>query len=230
MPELNLERAGRDRPLLRLPPSGSMAFGAPPVEIFVELSKAESGCYICRRPIPSGTSRVAFKVTVELEDSSAQGLLDLKTRRQKYTVHPGCLTKPMGSEIRRHGTDCWDCGALGIDGDNRENPQGWSYCFTTHKFAWGLLCGTCQGKPRWRACGNCGVFYPLHMVLKGELANPRRITLGIVDTEEPRQERGDWCLHCIDRFEVSTTQQMKDARDEFEQIRRRIMEQGVFEE
>lgn len=242
MPDFNLERYGPKRPLLKLPPSGSLAGGGPPVEVFVELAKAEAGCYMCRRPIPAGASRVSFRVMTEvIEDPSnlvpvpvvapTSGTVWLapepspKARRQTYHVHPGCITRPMGSESIRHGTDCWDCGALGVDADRREIRADWSWCFTTHKFAWGALCDKCQKKPKWLRCGHCEVFYPRHMINFGQLPENRHYG---VDEENPRQDSGDWCIHCGDRFEVMTAEQMKEARAEFEETRKQIMKGGLF--
>lgn len=245
MPDFNLERFGTRRPLLKLPPSGVMYGAGPPVELYVELSKAEAGCYICRRPIPAGTSRVTFTVTTQVvEDVPAPAPVPIatmnsptvsfvmedplpKARRQNYHVHPGCITKPMGSEAIRQGVDCWDCGAIGLDSDNRSTMRkGWVHCFTTHRFAWGVLCPKCQKKPKWRPCGHCEVAYPQHMIHFGQLPEKQR-RYGI-DEENPGQDSGDWCPSCAERFQVVTIEQLRDAEQEFEETRQRIMKGGLF--
>lgn len=222
MPEFDLDRMGTERPLVSLPAMGRIAPDAGKLQIFVEVGKGSAGCYICSTPIPKGTTRVTFKIRVE---KKINGEI-VGSRPARFSVHPGCLLKPMGSEIKRGGEDCWDCGA-----DPRSSTakpgEYWGEAFTTHRFVWARLCPFCQTKPRWQKCGNCGIHYPFHMVFRGELSSESKENN--VWVEEATQEEGLWCTHCAERWGVITLEQVRESAEEWEAARRRIMEEGIFD-
>jgi hypothetical protein len=218
MPEMEVEPWSMDRPLISLPRGGPQTVG-----VFVEIAKAVAGCYICRRPIPKGVTRISFRCVMPMVMQDDGTEVPPRRRTQKYSVHVGCLVKPMGSEVKRSGQDCWDCGGQILN--------VWAYAFTTHRFAWGSLCPQCQQKPRWLLCGNCQVFYPRHMIQSGHLSE---IPTRKPDPDDPftdpgpTQSSGDWCLFCAERYGVLTDSTRRESAEIWEEARQQIMEGRLF--
>lgn len=231
MPEMELENPSAERPIISLPK------GAPEtVAVFVQVAKAVAGCYICHRPIPKGTTRITFRCVVEPPFEQTEGQ-PTHRRVQRYSVHVGCLTKPMGSEVKRDGTSCYDCGASYPKGT--PYPSGtavksgdvmWGLAFTTHRFAPAALCPTCCTKQRWKMCGNCVTYFPLHMVSPGEIVGTK-VSAAWEEFDVvagPVQDRGLWCVFCAERYGVSTVEALKEQTEQWEETRRQIMESGPF--
>lgn len=218
MPKFEVEAGMPERPLVVLPGQGVLTTGYP-TAIFVQIGKAVAGCVICRLPIPVGSSRISIQVGAPLVEAEEQ-----KRKTQKYHMHPGCLTKAMGSEVQRRGRDCWDCG---IDGESAKDGGGWRHVFTTHRFIYSVLCRRCQAKPKWRGCGNCGVVYPQHMIQSGYIDKTARRELY---DDQPLQVEGLWCPFCADRWGVITQDHVAESAEDFEETRRRIVERGVFDD
>lgn len=211
-------------------PRGTREGEQPQVTLWLEWAKAVAGCVVCNQPIPSQVTRFAIRVRL------AEPVVDSKGRRrvtEKYSAHPGCLTGPMGQELPRAADQCWDCG--------RPPPGGFRHpwpVFTTTRFAGSWLCKHCVRKTKWARCSACHVFFPHWMVspLVGEFAVP------VEDDDEwgsmvaeqrylhpqPGEKKPLGCPFCEARFELKTVRSEETSRAEFEAVRRRIAEEGVF--
>lgn len=242
MPDFELDRPGKPKPLVTLP-RGEIrdldGIAQPPtVRIFVELAKGVAGCCFCDAPIPKQTTRFCLIVALPVAQVTKSGR---QRTTERYYAHSGCMSGLLGQEVKRTKYTCWDCGAPPpTEANNRFGASFHPYAvFTTSKFAAARLCGVCAKKPKWRQCHACHVFFPQWMVdevaddlearFNQYAADPFADDEGIV-VIYPRSDGRpvEVCETCAYRAKVRTRTIVDQERADFEETRRRIMEEGVF--
>lgn len=244
MPEYELERPGKPKPLIVLPRGPLRDENGiehlPAVKIFVELAKGVAGCCFCDAPIPKETTRFCLVVALPIAEFTKTGR---ERRTEKYYAHSGCLGGLLGQETKRTKYTCWDCGAPPPqDAENRYGASFHPYSvFTTTKFAAARLCSVCARKPKWRQCAGCHVMYPLWMISEVvEDLEARMAAYNVMsDFDDPvgmlLYPRGDGhplevCDYCASRANVRTKKVADAEKADFEETRRRIAEEGIFGE
>ena len=198
-------------------------------ELFVEVAPGVAGCAICRRPIQQGMSRLRFRVRLQVP-------VEGRHFETKY-AHAGCITDRVKPEVIRLGSDCWDCGA--------KEPSNFEFCFTVHRFAWGILCPKCQTKKRWDKCSSCNIYYPFHLVAPAAAPEPRPeppdplSVFAAMDEWVPNP--GDRvCEYCVSKRgylteELAAEQERErqerraQLRESFEERKRLIAQEGLLD-
>jgi hypothetical protein len=154
----------------------------------------------------------------------------------------GCLGGLLGQEVKRSKYTCWDCGAPPPpDPESRFGANFHPHAvFTSSKFAAARLCSVCARKPKWRQCGGCHVFFPQWMVseivddleerLKQWQANPFADEDVVLLYRRGDNGPVEVCEGCAHRGKFRTKRQADADKADFEETRRKIMEEGVFGE
>lgn len=241
MADFNLEKGGRPKPLVTLPRGplkNADGIEVPPtVRIFVEFAKGVAGCCFCDAPIPKETTRFCLAVTLPVPITTRSGR---QRTIEKYYAHSGCMGGLLGNEVKRNKHTCWDCGAPPPEPDeNYAGPHFHPYAvFTSSKFAAARLCSTCAKKPKWRRCQGCHVHYPLWMV--DEVVDDLEVRwtdmlADIRDDDVILYPNNDGkpvfvCEHCAARANVRTRKVADAEKADYEETRRRILEEGIFGE
>lgn len=223
----------------------------PVVSIFTEIGRGVAGCCFCDSPIPKEVTRFVIDVLLRTPATTKTG----KSRpKERYYGHSGCLAGLMGNEVLLTGRTCWDCGApppsprTRNEGDEEDLPDPWTWngrhpfsVFTTSKFAAARLCGDCFRKPKWGQCQGCHVVFPHWMVsevvddLEAKAAEAAKkaaffdadpafiispYTPGVVMV----------CPTCATRAGVRTRATVEAEKAEFDELRKRIIDEGMFGE
>lgn len=218
MPEIEMEvPIPLEPPILKLPGSGTFS-----VIVTAQIAKHVAGCYICSRPIPVGSSRLNFWIRMPNVMDDLGNMVSPDRKTQRYNVHPGCLTKVMGSEIKRHFDSCWDCGM------NVESTGVAVFSGIRHGFS--RLCTDCQKLPKWKQCDNCAVFYPHQLVWPGRIDGASTNPFASLDRSTPMVSEGMWCTFCAERFNVKTAAELKSAAEEFEATRQAILAGNLWDD
>lgn len=244
MADFDLEKVGRPKPLISLPRGpirNEDGTELPPtVRIFVEFAKGVAGCCFCDAPIPKETTRFCLAVTLPATAVSRGGR---RRTVEKYYAHSGCMGGLLGNEVKRNKHTCWDCGAPPPEGGEGFASNFHPYAvFTSSKFAAARLCSVCARKPKWRRCQGCHVHYPLWMVdevvddLESRWADMHNVAFAEVSDNDlilyPNNNGQPVvvCEHCAARANVRTRKVADAEKAEFEETRRRILEEGIFGE
>lgn len=236
MAEFVKERTGKPTPILVLPRgrvNRSTEREPKAVEVYLQIGKKPAGCAICNRPIPPGSSRLQIlaRFPTEWVNGRPEERAKAPLTTQTYYIHPGCITDRIKPEVVRFAADCYDCGALppGTETARSWEEHPWR-CFTVSKFAPGRLCEGCAKKPRWRLCRTCSVQFP-HWMISRVVGRP--LVEGSPFSQPPSEgqvdDGTDVCTFCAQRFGLVTEEEAAEQQAQYDQLRKEILQQGVFD-